>query len=417
MPFLYKEQNLAVVNQQKSLLIESILKTQTEPVYLYDLDGISERATEMVRIGQQILPKYKFSRHFAMKANNHPLILKTLAKAGFGADVVSGGELSHAMECGITADHIVFSGVGKSKSEIELAIKKQIKQINVESIPELERIIKIAKALKSSANVSFRLNPGVATDSHPYIQTGDDDHKFGLKKEDIYECLELVRANPNEVKFSGIAFHVGSQMQDLKPWMDSIKLALSVCDHIRSMGFTVKTLDIGGGMGIDYDAGNFKQDMKLYEDFCNDLKKVLGDSPAFEIATEPGRFMVGPFGVLLAQIEYVKKTKEKNYLIVNSGMHHLLRPALYEAEHRILPLKNNLGNPTVFDVVGPVCESSDILGYERTLPMLSEGDWIAVMDAGAYGMTMASRYNLFAAPEEWIVTNGEVIKTKSQFLK
>lgn len=417
MPFAYKDQNLAVINHEKTLDIQSLVKDQTEPFYLYDLDGISDRATQMVALGKKILGDLQISRHFAMKANNHPLILKELARVGFGVDVVSGGELQHALECGLKADHIVFSGVGKSRKEIELAIRSQIKQINVESQPELERIISIARELKKKIAISFRLNPGVATDSHPYIQTGDDDHKFGLKREDIFSCLDLVKDNPEAVDFKGIAFHVGSQMIDLNPWMDSILLALSVCEDIRKRGFKIQTLDIGGGMGIDYESGDYNKDMQIYEEFCHKLKALLPSIIDFEILTEPGRFLVGPFGVLMARVEYVKKTKEKNYLIVNSGMHHLIRPALYEAEHRILPLKANLGNHSVFDVVGPVCESSDILGYDRRLPLLQEGDWIAVMDAGAYGMTMASRYNLFEPAAEWVVFKGEVQKTKSPFFK
>ncbi len=412
--FRYENNVLSIVQGSATVAVSDVVGQ--EPTYIYDLDGIIERYQFVARSFEN-----KASVHFAMKANNHPKILKALALAGCGVDVVSGGEMKRALECGFSANRIVFSGVGKTEKEIEEAIRAQVFQINLESAPELLRVIKISEKLKPTLKprLAIRVNPDVNPDTHPSIKTGFRDNKFGLDFEEMPELLKIFEQNKNTVSLVGLTLHIGSQIREARPFFEAIEKTLRLYKDIESKGFDLETFDVGGGFGIDYSnpadghssvITSYAKEEQAYQEYTSHILKLL-DGQVKQILTEPGRFIVGHFGVLVSEIQYIKKTPYKNFVILDSGMNHLMRPALYEAYHHMSPLKSI---PTVayekFDIVGPICESTDVFGYDRLLPSaISQGDRLAIFDAGAYGAVMANDYNLHAAPIETVVSKGKVI--------
>jgi diaminopimelate decarboxylase len=385
---------LYFTGQSLSSLIKQ--RSTTKGFYAYSLAGLSERARLFSQTLQEALPQ-KLSCHFAMKSNNHPKIIQIIKSHNMGVDIVSGGELTRALECGIDASDVVFSGVGKSIDEIQLALSRQVGQFNVESLPELERIEKLAKDQGVMAQVVLRLNPNVDAKTHPYIATGIFDNKFGLNEDQFVFALDIFRRSKN-LQFRGISCHIGSQILDVSVFRESLQFQRSIFEGLRSQGFAVDIFNVGGGLGIDYQ-NSADSDQQRLRDYAHVLGEELKGLQA-NIQFEPGRFLVARFGFLLTQVEYIKKTEHKNFLICNSGMNHLLRPALYGAKHRILPVIKRTGENEVFDVVGPVCESSDFFAKSLELSPAQEGDWLCIMDAGAYGASMASRYNLFDLPDE-----------------
>jgi diaminopimelate decarboxylase len=377
------------------------LAERTEgPFYLYHLGEILAR----VRALRTACPNLAI--HYAMKANSQEKILSAFAAEGIGADVVSFGEIRSALAAGIEPSKIIFSGVAKTKDEIQFALEKRIKQINVESLEELVRVAEIAKKLNVKAPVAFRFNPDVDAGTHPYIATGLWKNKFGMDKNAVPELIAIAKQHES-LSLQGISIHIGSQIADLAPIETAISQARELFTDLQREGFTMKTLDVGGGLGVDYksDDSDFAR-IKAYGDL---IKKATNGLNA-EILCEPGRILVARTGVLVGRVEYVKKTTRKNFLICNTGVHHLVRPALYGAYHRIMPVSENLERKRItYDVVGPLCESSDVLGEDRELPKMNSGEYIAVADAGAYGMTMASRYNQQELPQEFIWQSGKLI--------
>jgi diaminopimelate decarboxylase len=333
-----------------------------------------------------------------MKANSNRQILKLFKKEGLGVDVVSAGEIKRALECGFKGDDIIFSGVAKTADEIRFALKTRIDIFNVESPQELERIGAIAKKSKSQTQVSFRLNPNVDPKTHPYITTGFRQNKFGMDHSFLPELLRILARYPNALKLVGLDFHIGSQLTDLKPLVEATEKTIKIFRDLRAQGFPLRYFDIGGGLGISY---NGEKTINARE-YGRRVEKLLAPLDC-EILTEPGRFLVGDAGVLLTRVEYIKKTPYKTFVVVDTGMHHLLRPALYGAKHRILPVTKSGERLMTVDVVGPICESSDSLGSNRKMPLPDQGDILAIMDAGAYGYVMASDYNLKEWPEEILI--------------
>ena len=374
-------------------------KAPKTPFYLLSLDVVKSRAR-----AYEAALKSQFSQslhfHFAMKSNCHPELLKMLASEGFGIDVVSGGELNRAMSHGMKAAKIVFSGVAKSKIEIENALKNKVGQLNVESFPELQRITEIAKSLNVKARIAVRLNPEVQAETHPYIATGFRENKFGVDIKDFEQIQEWISAHPEELIFEGLSLHIGSQLMDFLALEEALEKTLKLESDLEKKGLKAQSLDVGGGVGISYQGGE-EEDLQNLNRYVTSLKKALG-SYAKPLHFEPGRFWSARAGVLVAQIEYVKRTPYKNFLIINVGMNALMRPALYQAHHRIEMLQNKKGNKEIFDVVGPVCESSDVLGKLREFVDPQEGDYLCIGEVGAYGSVLSSNYNLLGEVPELI---------------
>jgi diaminopimelate decarboxylase len=387
--------------------LTSGLKT---PFYLYDLDGLKAR----VDFFKSVLPAASHC-HFAMKANNNANVLNVMRTAGFGIDAVSGGELTLALEHGFRPSEIIFSGVGKTADEIALALKNNIDQLNIESVEELKRIVAISRSQKTKARVALRMNPDVDVNTHPYIRTGFRDNKFGLDFGAVPEILQLLKAEVAHVELQGLTLHIGSQIRDVDPFQIAIRKTLDLYRELRASGQNLKTFDVGGGLGIDYLNGDFGGDektIKSYGDILRrELEPELKTKSIERLYLEPGRVLVARFGYLLSEVQYVKRTPYKNFVIVDTGMHQLLRPALYEAHHRIELAHSVNANAEVFDVVGPICESSDVIGFERLLPGdVKSGDRVIIYDTGAYGAVMASNYNLRETAKEYVIENGALKK-------
>ncbi len=367
------------------------------PYYCYSLSTLRRH----IQAFEEPLAGIDHQTCFAMKANSNMAILSLMANNGLGADVVSGGELFRAMKAGIPASKIVYSGVGKTTDEIDMAIQSGIMMFNIESEQELEVINERAGALRKKASISIRVNPDVDPQTHPYISTGMKQNKFGIDIEGTLK--QYLRARDMEhLEIVGIAFHIGSQLTDISPFIDAVDRLKVLMASIRDLGIEFKCLDLGGGMGITYSSEQ-PPHPKEYGAAIIDAVKGLN----IKLVFEPGRVIVGNAGVMVTRVLYRKQTEKKTFIIVDAGMNDLIRPALYGAYHDILPLSKKGGPTEKADVVGPICESSDFLAKDRELPYLSRGDLIAVMSAGAYGFTMASNYNSRPKPPEVLVDGGK----------
>ena len=313
---------------------------------------------------------------YAMKANSNLAVLDALARLGSGFDIVSGGELARALAAGADPRKIVFSGVGKSEAEIRTALAARILCFNVESASELARVARVAAELKLRAPVSLRVNPDVDPRTHPYISTGLKENKFGIAYAEALALYREASKSPH-LDVAGIDFHIGSQLTEVAPFVDALERE----------GIGLRHLDIGGGLGIRYQA----EQPPAAADYVQALLERVGRRP-LKILLEPGRALVGNAGLLLTRIEYLKPGEHRNFAIVDAAMNDLARPSLYDAWHEIVPVLQRGGAPLRYDVVGPVCESADFLGRDRDLTV-AEGDLLAIMSAGAYGMSMSSNYN------------------------
>jgi len=325
---------------------------------------------------------------YAVKANSNIAILKLLADLGSGFDIVSNGELARVLAAGADPSKIVFSGVGKSVSEIQRALAVGIHCFNVESAPELERLSRLAHAAGTTANISLRVNPDVDAKTHPYISTGLRQDKFGVPHESALELYRRARELPG-LRITGIDCHIGSQLTQTAPFAAALARVLTLADAMRADGIEIEHLDLGGGLGIRYQA---EEHPPSIADYVRTLVGGMGNR-AWRLMVEPGRSMVGNAGVLLTRVEYVKPTPERCFVIVDAAMNDLVRPALYDAWHDIRPvMRTTTGDERLCQVVGPVCESGDFIGRDRMLSV-EAGDLLAVMSAGAYGMSMSSNYN------------------------
>jgi diaminopimelate decarboxylase len=338
-----------------------------------------------------------------MKANSNLAVLDELKQLGAGFDLVSGGELARALHIGADPKSLVFAGVGKSSAEIENALRVGVKCINVESIPELQRINAIAKTMNLRAPISLRVNPDVDANTHPYISTGLKDNKFGIA---YYEVLKTYReaALLPQIDVIGIDCHIGSQITSASPYLDALDKVLELITQLQREGLKIHHLDLGGGLGIDYGG----ESPPNITEFTNTLLNRVEERGFghLEVLLEPGRSLVGNAGILLTQVEYLKTGVDKNFCIVNAAMNDLMRPALYGAHHAIVPIHVSQAKPNCYDVVGPVCESGDWLGKDRVLAV-NEGDILAILSAGAYGFVMASNYNTRGRAAEVMVDGNE----------
>lgn len=340
------------------------------------------------------------SIHVAVKANSNLGVLNVFARLGAGFDIVSGGELARVLAAGGRARDVVFSGVGKSADEMRVALEAGVKCFNVESIPELDRLNAVAASLGKRVPVSLRVNPDVDPKTHPYISTGLKANKFGIAFDDARATYRAAAALPN-LEVVGIDCHIGSQITELSPYLDAIDKLLDLVERIEADGVQIHHVDVGGGLGITYD-DETPPDIGAY------VRAVLARIDARghgqrEIWFEPGRSLTGNAGILLTRVEFLKQGEEKNFAIVDAAMNDLARPAMYQAFHAIVPVAPRTDvAAAVYDIVGPVCESGDWLGRERSLA-IAPGDLLAIRSAGAYGFTMSSNYNTRPRAAEVIV--------------
>lgn len=379
--------------------LQSLVKDEQEPTYVYSRKGMMDRlGLYQATLARNLEQRHQL--HYAVKANSHPEILKMMNQLGLGADVVSFGEMKKCLDAGFSAQKVIFSGVAKTKEEIRGALNAGIKQINVESVSELKRISELAAGLHKKATVVLRVNPAVDPKTHPYISTGLHENKFGIDEANVGECLDVIRQSKN-LNLVGLSCHIGSQLMEFSALREAIQKLRKLYDSLRGQGFALNVFDVGGGVGINYQTSS-DTDHLVLENYGQVLKEELSGLEGL-IQFEPGRFLVARSGVLLTQVQYIKKTPFKNFVICNAGMNHLIRPALYQAQHRIFPLIKRDGEILKADVVGPICESSDFLGKNREFIGLQEGDWLAIAEAGAYGYSMVSLYNSFPLPKEIII--------------
>ena len=339
---------------------------------------------------------------FAVKANSHLAILNLFARLGAGFDIVSGGELQRVLAAGADPQKIVFSGVGKTAEEMRQALEAGIFCFNIESIPELDRLNDIAGELGKKAPVSLRVNPNVDPKTHPYISTGLKAAKFGVAYDDALALYRRAAGLAN-IAVTGIDCHIGSQLLDPSPFIEALDRILALVDQLAAEGIRIHHVDLGGGLGIKYRADQVQPTVAAYLNPLLDKLKGRG----LKVVLEPGRRLVGNAGLLLTRIEYLKAGEEKNFAIIDAAMNDLMRPALYEAWHDIVPVTPRPGVTQDYDVVGPVCETGDFLGQARPLTV-QPGDLLAVMSAGAYGMAMASNYNTRPRAAEIMVDGTQV---------
>ena len=388
------------MTHQEQWMNKSLLRQESSQYFIEDikLTDIAQKfgTPAYVYSKKHILDQIKFLQNalsdidhlicFAVKANSNLSILKLFKECGCGFDIVSGGELQRVLRVDSLNSKIVFSGVGKSVSEIELALNNNILAFNVESEEELFRINDISKRLSKIAKVSIRVNPNVDAKTHPYISTGLKDNKFGIDETSAIKLYKKA-AKLDHIKITGIDCHIGSQLTDLSPFEDAfIKLA-SLIDELESHQIAIEHIDIGGGIGISYN----NEDISPIDFYVQMIKKYLLKYNK-KIILEPGRFLIGKAGLMLTNVEYIKKSEHKNFVLVDAAMNDLMRPSLYNAFHEVINLSNTQDSNDIFDIVGPICETGDFLAKDRNIKA-NQGDILAIMDAGAYGFSMSSNYN------------------------
>ena len=360
---------------------------------------------------QNALGNFNHTVCYSVKANPNLGVLKTLAQLGSGADVVSAGEMYVALKAGIPADKIVFSGVGKTKEELEEAIKTQILQINAESIAEVETINRLAIDLGLKANVALRVNPDVDALTHVKISTGKQGDKFGVDWDDALPLYRAAARMPG-IRLAGIAVHIGSQLLDLQPFRLAFTKIAQMVRELEKEGIVLQNIDLGGGLGINYNV----ELPPTCEAYAEVVRETLGDLNK-HIIVEPGRSITGNMGILVTQVLYTKQMGEKNFIIVDAGMNDLVRPAMYEAWHTILPVERRGIAPIIADVVGPICESSDVFAKDRIIEPVQQGELLAIMCAGAYGAAMSSIYNFRPLVPEVMVRGEEfaVVRKRTSY--
>lgn len=374
------------------------------PLYVYSASAIRGR----VEAFEQAFCKVPHTLCYSVKANSNLSILSLLAKSRCGFDVVSGGELARVLQVSrAAARKTVFSGVGKTREEMEAAIAAKILLFNLESESELSTLADCARRLKKTAHVAFRVNPDVSAETHPYISTGLREHKFGVPIADAARLYALAAA-ARYVSVAGVSVHIGSQILDVKPFAQTMERVADLVRQLRSNGHTITYVDAGGGLGIDYDdkRSDFTERLAAY---AQALSVPLANLDV-HLLLEPGRSIVGSAGILLTKILYKKTNHGKTFLVADAAMNDLLRPSLYGAYHQIVPVEaaGDSSCETV-DVVGPVCETGDFLARDRELPTMNEGGLLAVLDAGAYGMALASNYNSRPRPAE-VLIKGKTVR-------
>ena len=378
--FQYKNEQLYV----EDLPIKQLAEEFGTPLYIYSRATLERHWHAF----DSALGNHPHLICYAVKANSNIGILNIMAKLGSGFDIVSQGELERVLAAGGEASKVVFSGVAKSRAEIMRALEVGIRCFNVESVAELHHINQIAGEMGKVAPISLRVNPDVDAHTHPYISTGLKENKFGVSVDEAREVYKLA-ATLLHVKITGMDCHIGSQLTELQPFLDATDRLIRLMEQLKEDGITLKHLDLGGGLGVTY-----TDEMPPHpSDYATALLNKLKDYEDLEIILEPGRAIAANAGILVAKIQYLKSNESRNFAITDTGMNDMIRPALYEAYMNIIEIDRTLGREkAIYDVVGPVCETSDFLGKQRELA-IAEGDYIAQRSAGAYGASMSSNYN------------------------
>lgn len=377
--FSYKNGTL----HAEDVALSAIAAQVGTPFYVYSSSTLVHHA----RVFAQALAAVKPLCCFAVKANSNIAVLRTLGQAGMGADVVSEGELRRALAAGIAANKIVFSGVGKTKAEMRYALEQKILQFNVESDRELLALNEVAKELGVYAPIALRVNPDVDADTHAKISTGKKENKFGIDIDVAPSIYALAESLPN-ILVQGVSVHIGSQLTSLAPFRAAYQRVKELVALLKTQGIPLKTIDLGGGLGVPYSDG---EPPPIPNEYGAMVSELFAGSDA-QLIFEPGRLIAGNAGLLVTQVQYVKRT-ERSYVIVDAGMNDLMRPALYDAVHAIMPVAEAGAAPAPVDVVGPVCESSDVFVKDVQIPLPAEGDLLAFRTAGAYGASMSNTYN------------------------
>jgi len=396
----------------EGVALERIAREVGTPAYVYSLATLKRH----FKVFDQAFSKVRHIVCFSVKANSNLALLRAFAKEGSGFDIVSGGELFRALKVGADPKKIVFSGVGKKREEIEYALNSGILMFNVESEQELLALNDIASSMGKRAPISLRVNPDVDPQTHPYISTGMKKAKFGV---DIKKSLETYRkaVSLRNVEVVGVDCHIGSQLTSITPFVDALAKVREYLDRVlagemKKEGAQIRYLDLGGGLGINY----HDETPPSPDEYAKAIVEGL-EGLDVTLILEPGRVIVGNAGILLTEVQYIKETDSKNFVIVDGGMNDLIRPALYGSYQAIQPVVENRAQKIVTDVVGPICESGDFFAKDREIPRPQRGDLLAVMSAGAYGFTMASNYNSHPKPPE-VLVDGEkyyVIRRRESF--
>ncbi|MBM3784201.1 MAG: diaminopimelate decarboxylase [Acidobacteria bacterium] len=387
-PFAYRDRTLFVEDTD----LEAIARSTSTPVYVYSANAIRERYRRYDRAFGQ-------TPHmvcFAVKANSNLSVLRLLAADGAGFDIVSGGELFRVLQAGGDPSRVVFSGVGKTREEVEYALETGIHSFNCESESELALIDSIASRLGVKARVAVRVNPHVDAQTHPYISTGLRDHKFGIDIAQADEVYARAAALPNLIP-DAVSCHIGSQLLDTAPLVEAFEAVLALIARLRARGMGITTLDLGGGLGVPYKPEQREPDVTAH------IGSLCARTSGLTLMTEPGRSIVGPAGALVTRVLYRKSTATKEFVVVDAAMNDLIRPALYQAHHEILPLRQSGAGTVIADVVGPVCETGDFFARDREMANVMPGDFVALATAGAYGFVLASNYNSRPRPAEVLV--------------
>ncbi len=393
----------------EAVALETLARKYGTPLYVYSQHTLTEHFRRL----DEAMKPVDHLVCFAVKSNSNLSVLRALARLGSGFDIVSGGELQRVMTAGGRPRRCVFAGVGKSEAEIKFALEQDIYSLNVESEPELERINQLAARMKKTAPVAVRVNPDVEAHTHKKITTGTYENKFGIALEQT-EGVYARAAKLKNLRLRGIQMHIGSQITSVRPFVQAVRKVLPLVKELKSR-HGLEFFSIGGGLGIVYQPALASGSSSWWrspagrhlltpEEYAAQLLPAL-QPLGLRILMEPGRFISGNAGVLLTRVEYVKRTGRKNFLIVDAAMNDLIRPAFYDAYHEILPLTRKNGSLLKSDVVGPICESGDFFCHDRPLPKVGEGDYLALLSAGAYGFVMASNYNTRSLAAE-VMVNG-----------
>jgi diaminopimelate decarboxylase len=393
-PFAYRDGVL----HAEDVPLDRLVSDVDTPVYVYSAGGMRARLAALLRAfaHQPVLVCY------AVKANHNLAVIRTLAQAGAGADTVSGGEIERAVAAGVAPSRIVFAGVAKTDAEIRMALRARIHQFNVESLEELLRIDALARAEGSRAPVAFRINPDVGAGGHDKISTGRKGDKFGVPLAEIHEAVAQAARLPG-IEPVGLHVHIGSQITRLDGFEAAFRKAAGLLRELRAAGHPLRRLDLGGGLGVRY-----LDEVPIEPQAYAAMVARALDGLDCELVLEPGRWLVAEAGVLVSRVVFTKAADGRAFLVLDAGMNALLRPAMYGARHAILPVRGSSARKDLLpmDVVGPICESSDLFGRDYLLPPLVAGDLVAIMSAGAYGATMVSDYNSRPSPAE-VLVDGE----------
>ena len=362
------------------------------PCYCYNLTLLRSTLNTI----KEETKDFPFTVHYALKANANPQILKEIVQAGLGADLVSGNEVKAALDAGFAPGMMAYAGVGKTDWEIETGVENNIYCFNVESVPEMEVINEIAARRCKTAGIAIRVNPNIDAHTHRYITTGTTENKFGIDIPVLDDVVDKALTMPN-IHLRGLHFHIGSQITDMEPYRLLCEKINQLLDHYEGRGINFEMIDVGGGLGIDYENPD-EHPMAQFKEFFDIFKQNLNLRQGQKVHFELGRSIVAQCGVLISRVVFVKENSIKKFVILDAGMTDLIRPALYNAHHKIVNLSSQATELATYDIVGPICESSDVFAKEENLQLTSRGDIIAILSAGAYGESMASRYNMRDLP-------------------